>query len=220
VLLQLALDRPEHFAVLPRVADLVDIVEVGTPVLKRLGAGAICTVRELAPGLPVLADTKTVDGGLLEAEMVRTAGATMMTVLSCASTATQRLVGEYAASNGLTVVADTITATGSERLLPPGYRLPTGFGYVAVHFPSDRRGAGESPTVHIDAVRTMHALGHRVSIAGGIGPDSIDAVVAVEPEIVVIGGGITEADDPRGVTEWIRARLSNPGAGWPPCGAS
>lgn len=215
MLLQLAVDRPEHLAVVPRLADLVDIVEVGTPVLKRFGASAICTVRELAPGVPVLADTKTVDGGLLEAEMVHAAGARLMTVLSAASVATQRLVGEYAAAHDMIVVADTITATGGTPLLPPGHRLPVGFGYVAVHFPSDRRLAGESSTEHIDAVRDMRQLGHRVSIAGGIGPDNIDAVVAVAPEIVVVGGGITESDDPRGAAQWIRSRLSNPGHGWP-----
>lgn len=207
MLLQLAVDRPEHFAVVPRLAGLVDIVEVGTPVLKRLGAGAICTVRELAPGVPVLADTKTVDGGLLEAEMVFAAGATMLTVLSCASDATQRTVGEYARDHDLTGVLDTITATGSPELLPPGYRLPPGYGYVAVHFPSDRRLAGERSTAHIDAVAGIQALGHRVSLAGGIGPDTIDAVVAAGPEIVVVGSGITEADDPRGAAEWIRSRL-------------
>ena len=63
MLLQLALDKPEHFAVLAAVGDLVDIVEVGTPVLKRFGVSAIATARELADQVPVLADTKTVDGG-------------------------------------------------------------------------------------------------------------------------------------------------------------
>ncbi|WP_051341281.1 orotidine 5'-phosphate decarboxylase / HUMPS family protein [Pseudonocardia spinosispora] len=215
MLLQLAVDRPEHFAVVPRVADLVDIVEVGTPVLKRFGASAITTLRELAPGVPVLADTKTVDGGLLEAEMVHTSGATMMTVLACASAATHCTVGEFADRHGLIVVADTITTTGTTPLLPVGQTFPAGYGYVAVHFPSDQRLAGDSSTAHIDAVEDMHALGHRVSLAGGISTDNIDAAVAVAPEIVVVGSGITEADDPRGVTEWIRSRLSEPGRGWP-----
>ena len=53
MLLQLALDKPQHFAVLPMVSDLVDIVEVGTPVLKRFGLSAISTVRELTPETPV-----------------------------------------------------------------------------------------------------------------------------------------------------------------------
>ena len=56
MLLQLALDRPESLSVVQVVADLVDIIEIGTPFLKRFGLSAISTVRELAPGVPILAD--------------------------------------------------------------------------------------------------------------------------------------------------------------------
>ena len=45
-------------------------IEIGTPLLKRFGIGAISTARELCPDTPILADTKTVDAGDLEAEMV------------------------------------------------------------------------------------------------------------------------------------------------------
>jgi 3-hexulose-6-phosphate synthase len=58
-LLHLALDAPEAFAVEPHVRDCVDVIEVETPLLKRFGVGAAMTVRELAPGVPVLSDAKT-----------------------------------------------------------------------------------------------------------------------------------------------------------------
>jgi 3-hexulose-6-phosphate synthase len=54
----------------PRLAQYFDIIEVGTPVLKRFGLSAISTALELGGGKPVLADSKTVDGGGLEAEML------------------------------------------------------------------------------------------------------------------------------------------------------
>jgi len=77
--LQLALDAAEHFALLPILASYFDIVEVGTPLLKRFGVAAITTARELSNGRPILADTKTVDGGGLEAQLVFGAGAQWMT---------------------------------------------------------------------------------------------------------------------------------------------
>lgn len=215
MLLQLALDKPEHFAVLSAVKDLIDIVEVGTPLLKRFGVSAISTVRELTADVPVLADTKTVDGGGFEADMVFNAGATFMTVLSCASKATHEIVGQHASQFGAWVIADTITESGKPELLPPDATFPEAFGYVAVHSPTDARLAGDSSTGHIDAVANMHALGHRVSLAGGIGPKTLDAVIRVEPEILVVGSAITEAENPREVAQWIHDRLTNPGRGWP-----
>lgn len=215
MLLQLALDKPEHLGVLARVGDLVDIVEVGTPLLKRFGVSAIATARDLTDQVPVLADTKTVDGGGLEAELVLGAGAMLMTVLSVASVATHAVVGAVAAEFGAIVVVDTITESGKPELLPADAAFPESYGYVAVHAPTDMREAGTPITSHIAAVQTVRARGLRVSLAGGIGPGNLDAVLAVQPEIVVVGSAITEAPDPREVTRWIRERLLEPGRGWP-----
>jgi 3-hexulose-6-phosphate synthase len=215
VLLQIAFDKPEHLALLPLVKPFADIIEIGTPVLKRFGISAITTARELCPDVMVLADTKTVDGGALEADMVFGAGAAFMTVLSCASRATHETVGRRAQAFGATVIVDTITESGKSELLPPGVTFPESFGYVAVHSPTDARLAGNMSTAHIDAVKQMHDRGFRVSLAGGIGPDTLAAVVAVKPEIVVVGSAITEAANPKEVSQWIRDRLPNPGLGWP-----
>ena len=41
MLLQIALDKPEHLALLPQIRHIADIVEIGTPLLKRFGIGTI-----------------------------------------------------------------------------------------------------------------------------------------------------------------------------------
>ncbi|MGA8711874.1 MAG: orotidine 5'-phosphate decarboxylase / HUMPS family protein [Roseiarcus sp.] len=215
MLLQIALDKPEHFALLPQIRNIADIVEVGTPLLKRFGIGAIATARELCRDTLVLADTKTVDGGQLEAEMVFGAGAAFMTVLSSTSKATHEAVGRVAAEFGASVIIDTITESGKKDLLPANASFPASFAYVGVHLPSDARNAGDRSTAHIEAVADMHRRGFRVALAGGIGPDTIDAVLAVEPEILIIGSAITGSEHPQEAAKWIRAKLSNPGRGWP-----
>lgn len=215
MLLQVALDKPEYFGILPALKGVADIIEVGTPVLKRFGIAAITTVRELCPDVPVLADTKTVDGGALEANMVFGAGASFMTVLSGASQATFEAVGACAARFGANAIVDTITESGKPVLLRPELRLPESFAYVAVHSPTDARLAGDTSTSHIDAVAAMHALGFRVSLAGGIGPATLDAVIAVKPDILVVGSAITESDNPGKVALWIKERLPEPELGWP-----
>jgi 3-hexulose-6-phosphate synthase len=215
MLLQIALDKPEHLALLPQIRHIADIVEIGTPLLKRFGIGTITTARELCPDTPVLADSKTVDGGQLEAEMVFGAGAAFMTVLSSTTSATHEAVGRVAAKFGAHVIVDTITQAGKKELLPASITFPDSFAYVGVHRPSDARAAGDSSTAHIEAVAEMHRRGFRVALAGGLGPDSIDSVLAFEPEIVIVGSAITESGNPQEVAKWMRSKLINPGRGWP-----
>ncbi|MFV0429767.1 MAG: orotidine 5'-phosphate decarboxylase / HUMPS family protein [Arachnia sp.] len=207
MLLQLALDAPEHLALVPRLARWVDIIEVGTPLLKRFGLSAITTVRELAGEAVILADTKTADGGALEAEMVLGAGATWMTVLAQASPATREVACQVAARWGATVVFDTILDDSFDAgQLEP---LRTGDGlWLAVHSPTDLRQAGGGDETHIERVHHRHQEGLRVSLAGGISRSSIDAVGRVRPDIVVVGSAITTAPDPEGEAAWISNRLA------------
>jgi 3-hexulose-6-phosphate synthase len=215
VLLQVAIDKPESIGVIAQVRGVADIIEIGTPLLKRFGIGAIATARELCPETPILADTKTVDGGGLEAEMVLGAGARLMTVLSSTSRATHAAVGRVAERFGAFVIVDTITEFGKPELLPADATFPESFAYVGVHSVTDARIAGDRSSAHIDAVSDMRRRGFRVALAGGLGPQTLDAVLKVEPEIVIVGSAITGADDPRGVAKWIKDRLRNPGRGWP-----
>ena len=92
--------RRKASSVIAQMRGIADIIEIGTPLLKRFGIGAIATARELCPDTPILADTKTVDAGDLEAEMVFGAGARLMTVLSSTSRATHAAVGRTAARFG------------------------------------------------------------------------------------------------------------------------
>ena len=215
MLLQVAIDKAESLGVIAQVRGVADIIEIGTPLLKRFGIGAIATVHELCPDTPILADTKTVDAGDLEAEMVLGAGARLMTVLSSTSSATHAAVGRTAARFGAWVVVDTITEFGKSELLPADAAFPESFAYVGVHSPTDMRVAGDQSSAHIDAVSEIRRRGFRVALAGGLGPQTLDAVLAVEPEIVIVGSAITGADDPRRVATWIKDRLRNPGRGWP-----
>jgi 3-hexulose-6-phosphate synthase len=214
MLLQLAIDRPDSLAIVPQVAEFVDILEVGTSMLKRFGLAAISTVRELAPDVPILADTKTVDGGAQEAEMVFNAGAMFLTVLSCAAAATHQVVSDVAEKYGAHVVVDTLTERGV--LVKEGHVYPPHFDFVCVHAPTDARLAGDvSPSTYIDSISAMHKLGYRVALAGGIGPINLASAILAAPEIVIVGRAITSAEDPRGTTEWIKSQLPNRGHGWP-----
>ena len=82
--LQLSLDftsLPAALAMVEKVADFVDVIEVGTPLCKSAGLEAIRAVREVCPDKLIYADFKTPDVGALEAQMAFDAGADFMTVI-------------------------------------------------------------------------------------------------------------------------------------------
>lgn len=214
MLLQLVIDRPDGLAVVSHVTDLVDSIAVGTPMLKRFGLAAISTVRELAPDVPIMVDTKTVDGGGQEAEMVFNAGAMFLTVLSVASRATFEAASAVAEKYGAHIVVDAIAEGGASVKERDMY--PERCSVVAIHTTVDAgRAGGKSRLRHIGAVMKMRELGYRVALVGDFAKGDLDAVVEAAPDILVVGAAITDDVDPRGTAEWIVSRLPDRGHGWP-----
>ncbi len=52
----------------------VDWLEAGTPLILSQGLKSVRELRARFPGVPIVADLKTMDGGYLEAEMMAKAG--------------------------------------------------------------------------------------------------------------------------------------------------
>ena len=73
-----------------RIADVIDIVEVGTPMVLNEGQKAVRMIKEKYPDLTVLSDSKIVDGGALECRYAAEAGADIITVLAAAADQTIR----------------------------------------------------------------------------------------------------------------------------------
>ena len=65
-----------------------DWVEVGTPLIKSEGAEAVRTLRREFPGKKIIADTKTMDVGGVEVEIMAKAGANIITVLGLSEDST------------------------------------------------------------------------------------------------------------------------------------
>ena len=70
-----------------------------------------------------------------------------------------------------------------------------GADYIAVHTGYDLQAEGQSP---LDSLRTVKSVikNSKVAVAGGIKPDTIKDIVAEQPDLVIVGGGIANADDP------------------------
>ncbi len=204
-LLQLALDGTleQSIAVLEQVAPLIDIVELGTPLLYREGIRAAAQLKALFPDAVLMADLKIMDAGDEEASIALNAGCQYVTVLGV--THNKTISGVVAAANrtGGQVIVDMMQV---QDVVERGYELLTlGCDYLCVHTAFDRQRT-QTPLATLNRMRK--GLPHApLAVAGGIGLPTIDAILTLQPKIVVVGGAITRAADPAAVTRLLRERM-------------
>jgi 3-hexulose-6-phosphate synthase/6-phospho-3-hexuloisomerase len=86
----------------------VDWLEAGTPLILAEGLHGVKKLREAFPGVPIVADLKTMDGGYLEAEMMARAGATHVVVMARAHEETIKCVVKAGHAFGIRVMGDNL----------------------------------------------------------------------------------------------------------------
>jgi 3-hexulose-6-phosphate synthase/6-phospho-3-hexuloisomerase len=89
----------------------VDWLEAGTPLILAHGLLAVKKLHEQFPGIPIVADLKTMDGGYLEAEMMAKAGATHVVVMARAHPETIKCVVKAGKDYGIKVMGDNLACT-------------------------------------------------------------------------------------------------------------
>ena len=201
VRLQVALDYEnlaDALKIAEQVAPYVDIMEVGTPLIKAEGIGAVKAIKKAHPDKALCADLKTADAGYLEVHMAARASADIVTVLADAYNET--LIGALQAAHefGIEVMADLIVSRIPVSRLADIIGLEykgTEIHYALVHSGLDRRAARRSPLSELDQVSRLR--GHPcLAVAGGIRVADLPNILAYPVEIVIAGGGITKAKSP------------------------
>ncbi len=86
----------------------VDWLEAGTPFIIAEGMHGVRALRERFPGVSIVADLKTMDGGYLEAEMMAKAGATHVVVMARAHEETLKCVVKAGRDYGVKVMGDNL----------------------------------------------------------------------------------------------------------------
>ena len=204
--LQVALDGSyDHsFAILQAVRPHIDIAEIGTPLIFQEGLAAVRRIRHAFPALTLLADLKIMDAGKEEASMAFEAGSDLVTVLGVTQDATIRGAVAAAERFGRKIVVDMMQVSD------PGVRgralLAMGCHYLCIHTAYDVQVAGALPEADLQRLREELA-GAPLSIAGGISLNTIESVIRLKPEIVVVGGAITGAPNPASVAQAFRERM-------------
>ncbi|UQX12444.1 3-hexulose-6-phosphate synthase [Candidatus Mycobacterium methanotrophicum] len=205
--LQVAMDLLTTEAALElagQVAEYVDIIELGTPLIKAEGLPAITAVKAAHPDKIVFADLKTMDAGELEADIAFKAGADLVTVLGVADDST--IVGAVKAAKahnkGVVVdligVADKVTRAKEVRAL--------GAKFVEMHAGLDEQA---KPGYDLNGLLAAGATARvPFSVAGGVNVDTIPAVQKAGAEVAVAGGAIYGAADPAKAAKELRAAIA------------
>jgi 3-hexulose-6-phosphate synthase len=204
--LQVAIDlltTEDALALAAKVAPYVDIIELGTPLIKNMGSAVITAMKQAHPDKLVFADLKTADAGELEADIAFKAGADLVTVMGAAGNATIIGAVKAAKAHGKGVVVDTIGYP--DRVKRAQEVIGLGVEFVELHAGLDEQWtAGYSIQVLIDEAARA---GVPVSVAGGVNLSNITAVIKAGAQVAVAGAAIYGAEDPAAAAKALREAI-------------
>jgi 3-hexulose-6-phosphate synthase len=211
-LLQIALDFTKISDALRVAADVPRreflLLEAGTPLIKSWGVTAVRVLRALPGEHLVVADTKTVDTGRLEASLMSESGADVVTVLAMAPEETIGEIVDFSKESGIAIYGDLI---GLEDPLEGARKLRRlGVDVALLHVGIDvQKRLGLRASEMLDLIsKVRQEFSGPVAVAGGIKPSEAGNVVKAGASIVIIGSGITKAADPKKATEEALKNIS------------
>jgi 3-hexulose-6-phosphate synthase len=184
-------------------APSVDIIELGTPLIKAAGLSAITAVKKAHPDKIVFADLKTMDAGELEADIAFEAGADLVTVLGVAGDSTIAGAVKAAKKHGKGIVVDLIGVADKSTRAREVVAL--GAEFVEMHAGLDEQ-AEEGFT--FDTLLTDGTTsGVPFSVAAGVKVATIASVQDAGATVAVAGAAIYGAPDVAAAAAELRAAI-------------
>jgi 3-hexulose-6-phosphate synthase/6-phospho-3-hexuloisomerase len=172
----------------------VDWLEAGTPLIIAEGMHGVRALREHFPGVPIVADLKTMDGGWLEAELMAKAGATHVVVMARAHEETVKVCVKAGRDFGIKVMGDNLGCPD----MVAGARMLEDLGcdYVVHHVGYDeRRGIaarGDRMPSPLDELRdVVRAVSVPVQAVGGLTLEQAVRTPEYGAPLVVLGAPLT-----------------------------
>ena len=208
--LQLALDGdlPSALDVLSRVHPYIDIAEIGTPLVFREGMNAVRRIRRKYPQLTLVADVKIMDAGQAEADIAFRAGADRVTVMAVAADATIEGALNCARTHRKQVMIDLMqVANPRTRVLE---LVNLGCDLLCLHTAHDQQSLQGSPFAQLAQVRAaLPSTG--LAIAGGVKLQTLEQILPLKPQVIIVGSAITASADPRETAKRFHERIRDYG---------
>lgn len=202
--LQLAIDllnKEDAVKLAQEVEEFVDIVEIGTPIVINEGLPSVKLMRDSVNDAQVLADLKIMDAAGYEVSQAVDFGADIVTILGVAEDSSIKSAIEEAHKNGKELLVDMIAVQNLEKRAIELDEM--GADYIAVHTGYDLQAEGQSP---LESLRTVKSVikKSKVAVAGGVKPETIKSVADENPDLIIVGGGIANAENPREAAKYCR----------------
>ncbi len=189
----------------------VDWLEAGTPLIIAEGMHGVRALRRAFPGVPIVADLKTMDGGWLEAKLMAEAGATHVVVMERAHAETIRVVVKAGRDFGVKVMGDNL---GAPDMVASARRLEDlGCDFVIHHIGYDeRRGIaarGERMPSPLHQLReVVAAVRVPVQAVGGLSIEEAIRTPEYGAPLVVLGAPLAiDADSFKTATGDLESKL-------------
>ncbi len=196
-LLQIALDEtslPDALAVTSVIHDEVDVIEAGTILCVATGINTIRVLRSLYPQKIICCDLKVADAGDILGKMAFDAGATWMTVVCAAPLATMLKAKEQADAHGGEVQVELF---GNWTLDDARTWVKNGIEQAIYHRGRDAQASGQMwSQADLDKMKALSDIGIKLSITGGVTPDSLHLFKNINAKCFIAGRAIAKAPDP------------------------
>ena len=193
--LQIALDTlslEECIILLEQTKGNVDIAEVGTPFIIEEGMRPVRELKKRFPEIEILADTKIMDAGELEASSAFKAGADIVTVLGVSNDETILGAIKAAKQHGGKIMIDMIAV---KNLVERAKEIDAmGVDYICVHTAFDVQKSGKDPLDELKMINKV-ICNAKSAVAGGVKLSTIVDIVEEVAEFIVVGGAICNAEN-------------------------
>lgn len=196
-------DRKKAVETAKKVAQNVDWIEAGTPLIKSCGIGIVGILKKKFPRKEIVADMKTMDTGFLETELAAKAGADIVCVLGAAEDETIKGAVEAGRKYGIKIAVDLIGVKNPLKRAKDAERL--GADYVILHTGIDsqaRKGIAFPVLMKISSSVKIPVIA-----AGGIDRNSAKKALEAGATVIVVGGAITRAPNPAEASREIRKQM-------------
>ncbi|MFG6655652.1 orotidine 5'-phosphate decarboxylase / HUMPS family protein [Scandinavium sp. M-37] len=188
------LDRDRALDVVRAAGPYVDIIEVGTSLLKLCGIQIAQDIRAICPNKPLFLDMKIIDGPEREATLMAKCAPENYSMLAVASDTAVKKVLAIANENNATVVFDLQSVPNPVQRAKELKAL--GATQLCVHKNAD---CGDDPEEAFrEFLDVREVTGLPVSLAGGINLNTLPVIKKqLNPAVAIVGGAILNATDCR-----------------------
>ncbi|MBM7599381.1 3-hexulose-6-phosphate synthase [Virgibacillus halotolerans] len=191
--LQLALDRltrNECFRIVNETKQSIDVIEVGTGMVKEYGMSLVREMKERYPEKILVADMKTCDAGKHEARQAFEAGADITTVMAFSSDITITDTLEVARKMGKRIMIDLLEVSFRDRVAE---LHELGVDLISLHIGKDKQ---RTKSFNTTLFSLVNGFDFDVTVAGGISMKTLPYLIEKEPDTIIIGSAITNAENP------------------------